>query len=122
MVRVKIYHPNMEDELSTTIEGLIDSGGPISLMPIDVPEELILHEAGECNVTGVGLVPRKSPVYYPAVRLEGWDQEFPAVRFALWDGDYAILGRSLLNRFYLALSGPEARYRISLQPPPHEDP
>ncbi len=121
-VRVKVYHPEMEDEFQMTIDGLIDSGGPTSLMPMDTPDELLLHEAGECTITGIGLVPRQSPVFYPAIKIEGWDLEFPAVRFALWGGDYIILGRSLLNRFYLALNGRGRRYAIKIEPPYPDDP
>ncbi len=111
-VKVKIYHPGEED-LNVVLDGLVDSGASISLLPSELPRRLLLLPVREINIVDVHRGRRPSRMYYPSLKFEDWDREFEAVEFGIWGFDFALLGRKLLNELHIVLHGPERRMMIS---------
>ncbi len=111
-VTVALSRTSVKGSPSTTVDALLDSGAEVSLLPEGLPETIYLPPAGTFVYSGTDSLPIETYAYYPTVRLEGWAREFRAIRFGTWPSDYAILGRNLLEQFYVALDGPRRTLRI----------
>jgi len=53
----------------------------------------------------------RRPIYYAAMQVEGI--ELPAVRCIAADRETALLGRNVLNRFFIALDGRNLTFTLT---------
>jgi hypothetical protein len=94
------------------VDGLIDSGAGICLLPDDLPRRIFLPPLGRASFGGVVGPGTVTPAYYPTLTLANWTRTFAGIKFGTWSRDYALLGRNLLNQLYLALDGPNFAFQM----------
>ena len=104
VISVRIEHPEVGN--FEAVDAIVDSGSPMCMLPEKVADDLILIKQGDRILFSLGGSPIETPVYYPSVSIQGWNDSFPAVRFGSHPGNEVIIGRSLLNRMVTVLDGP----------------
>jgi predicted aspartyl protease len=93
------------------VEGLVDSGADISVVPINVVRNLRLSRVDFALVSALEQGTREVAVYAAAVGIDG--VLTPTVqRVIAWERDYALLGRDILNRLLVLMNGPERRLEV----------
>lgn len=112
-VNVDILHPS-NPAASTTRSAQIDSGADRTLVPKSVATQLGLLRVGEIQILGITGVVQAVPLYQVVLRMGVWSI---TLKVATHDADqFVVLGRDMLNLFYLKLNGPDQTLSISTQP------
>jgi hypothetical protein len=110
---ITLYHP--EDSTRTIhIAGKLDTGADISALPATVIEQLGLPVTSKLLVEGYDGNPATVSAY-------GVVLEIAAVRFSVQEvlaipAANGLLGRDVLNSFYVYLNGPDLTFDLSLTP------
>lgn len=87
---------------TAALEGIVDTGSDISILPARLARDLRLAVTGEAAVHGVTGSERVR-LYRSEVEIDGMTVtiEFAGI------GTHALIGRDIINRWTLVLSGPE---------------
>lgn len=97
-----------------TAPALLDIGADISAIPKAFLSPLKLHPVGRILFEGVEA--RQTVVFTYAIRLKIADLVIPRLKVVVTDFDFAVIGRDVLNRFYMLLNGPELTFDLSQTP------
>lgn len=110
---VTLRHP---EDLTRTInlQAKIDTGADISAIPINLIAQLGLPIMSKLVVEGYNGIPATVSTYSAHILIG-------AARFRLQEviaisEPHALLGRDILNHFYVHLNGPELNFDLSLKP------
>jgi hypothetical protein len=103
-----------EDSEKVTIRAKIDTAADVSAIPTKVIEQLGLPIAKKLIVKGYDDIP--TPVFTYNILLEVAQVQFGNLRVIATPRAYVILGRDVLNHFYIHLNGPELTFDLSVTP------
>lgn len=93
---------------------LIDTGSDITAIPSELADGLQLYPFSRVQLEDVSA--KKTPALTYAVRLTIANLPMQEVEVILTRLPFAVLGRDLLNEFYLHFEGPEQQFQISATP------
>lgn len=93
---------------------LLDTGSDITAIPDKLADPLRLYPIGRLRLEDVEA--KTTPVFTYAVQLTVAGVTIPRLEVILTGLDFAVLGRDVLNRFYLLLNGPELTFDLSTSP------
>lgn len=112
-LEVIVRHPRISDKFQP-ISAKLDTGADLSAIPQNVADNLellaartILAEAYDGTQTSVETY---------AIILEVAKARFRQLEVILIPEDYALLGRDVLNHFYISLNGPDLTFDLQLSP------
>jgi hypothetical protein len=112
-VEIAIHHPtNLEQ--SIRIQAKIDTGADVSAIPTSLIPQLQLPVASNLLIEGYDGVSVRVLSY--SVLLEIADHRFENWEVIAFPDDYVLLGRDILNYFYVQLNGPDFTFKVSLRP------
>ena len=94
-----------------TLPGLLDTGSDITALPATFVDTLQLYPIGRLRLEGVDA--STQPVLTYAVHLTIGGVSIPRLEVILTGLDFAVIGRDILNRFYLLLRGPDQSFDLS---------
>ncbi|MCB0153247.1 MAG: hypothetical protein KDF65_00525 [Anaerolineae bacterium] len=108
-----IRHP---DDLSqmTGLKAKIDTAADISAIPATLITQLGLPLVSKLLVEGYDGIPTYVATY--GARFEIEQSRFTSQEIIAIPETYALLGRDILNYFYLKLNGPDLTFAISREP------
>lgn len=112
-VEVIIQHPE-NLELSTRLQAKIDTGADISAIPTSLVSQLQLPVASKMLVEGYDGVSATVSSY--SALFEIADTRFENWEVIVFPDNYILLGRDILNYFYIQLNGPELTFKLGLTP------
>jgi hypothetical protein len=92
----------------------IDTAADVSAIPATLVDQLGLPMTRKLLVEGYDGVPARV-LTYGAVFAVG-QAHFKGLRVVAFPDDYVLLGRDILNYFYIQLNGPELTFDLSLTP------
>lgn len=103
-----LLHPRRQ----RTAPALLDTGADITAIPAEFAQPLNLYPIGRLQLEGVSgkLIP--SLIY--AVRFQVGGLAIPRLEVVLTPFEFAVLGRDVLNRFYIRLDGPELQFAMDV--------
>lgn len=109
-IEIVLRHPT-NPEQTTYLQAKIDTGADISAIPADLLAQIPLPTASKIIVEGYDGV--SATVFSYSTHLE-----IAGTRFENWEvieipDSYGLLGRDLLNHFYIQLNGPELTLSLS---------
>lgn len=93
------------------LPGLLDTGSDITAVPATFVDTLQLYPIGRLRLEGVDATTQTVLTY--AVHLTIGGVSVPRVEVILTGRDFAVIGRDILNRFYLLLRGPEQSFDLN---------
>ena len=92
----------------------VDSGADQTLIPADAATQLGLLQSGEVQILGITGPIQTVPLFQVVLRIDKWSI---TLRVATHTADqFVVLGRDVLNLFYLRLNGPDQTLSIATQP------
>lgn len=97
-----------------TVPALLDIGADISAIPKVFLKPLKLHPVGRILFEGVEA--HQTVVFTYAIRIKIAGLVIPRLKVVVTDFDFAVIGRDVLNRFYMLLNGPELTFDLSQTP------
>ncbi len=97
-----------------TARALLDTGSDITAIPRRYAESLRLYPIS--RITLEDRAGERTSVLSYVVQLSAGGQSIPRLEVILTDLDYVILGRDILNRFFITLSGPDLALDVNVQP------
>ena len=97
-------------EQTAQVRAKIDSGADITAIPISLIDQLELPITKKIIARGYDATPIS--VFTYSVSLEIAEVRFKNLRVIASPRDYVILGRDVLNRFYLNLNGPDLNFEL----------
>ena len=110
---VVVHHP--EDTAQTVqVQAKIDTGADISAVPATLVAQLGLPIASKMNVEGYDGVATTVSTY--SVLIEVRQARFRVREVISISETYVLLGRDVLNHFYIHLNGPELTFDLSVAP------
>jgi Retroviral aspartyl protease len=86
------------------IDGLIDSGADITVMPEKYLEYIGVPITGYESITFGDGSTESQPLFYVNIEMAGESHD---LQVTLWEKDFALLGRDILNKYVIELNGPE---------------
>lgn len=92
---------------------LLDTGADITAIPETFAGLLDLYPIGRLQLEGVG--GKLAPAFIYAVRLQVAGLVIPRLEAILTPFEFVVLGRDVLNQFYVRLDGPELVFAMDLQ-------
>lgn len=112
-VEGSLHHPDNPKQ-STHFRAKIDTGADISAIPASLVSQLQLPVASKMLVEGYDGVSVTVSSYSVLIEVAG-------TRFENWEviafpDDYILLGRDILNHYYVQLNGPNLTFTLSLTP------
>jgi predicted aspartyl protease len=108
-----LRHPEKSTQ-SVPITAKVDTGADISAIPESVIAQLELPMTGKLIVQGYD--GRLLDVSTYAAHIEIDSARFKVYEVVATHEPYALLGRDILNYFYVRLNGPELTLDVSLKP------
>jgi predicted aspartyl protease len=90
----------------------LDTGADLSCIPTALANQLGLLPAREIQVEGYEGKQTSAVTY--TIFLEVADARFRYLEVIAIPEEYALLGRDVLNRFYVHLQGPDLTFRMSV--------
>jgi hypothetical protein len=112
-IDIIVRHPEDSAQIAH-ISAKIDTAADISAIPTSVIAQLGLPITKKLRVKGYDDVP--ITVFTYSALLEVDQAHFDSLRVIATAKAYALLGRDVLNHFYLHLDGPELTFDLSLTP------
>lgn len=95
-----------------TVPALLDTGADITAIPAEFANPLDLYPIGRLQLEGIG--GQFVPALLYAVRLQVAGLSMARTEVVLTPLEFAVLGRDVLNRFYIRLDGPELLFAIDV--------
>ncbi len=108
-----IRHP-FDLNRKAIIVAKIDTAADISTIPLPLLNQLELPIAKKLIARGYNNV--STTIYAYSAHLEVAKTLFEDTRVIVTPKDYAVLGRDILNHFYIHLNGPDLTFNLSLTP------
>lgn len=102
--------PPLSPALGPPLQAKLDTAADISCIPVDLVERLGLLPARTVPVEGYDGI--QEVVYSYTVTLEVADARFRHLEVVLIPEKYALLGRDVLNHFYIQLNGPDLTFHM----------
>jgi hypothetical protein len=112
-VDIRVSTP-LSPALGQLLRAKLDTAADISCMPADLIEQLGLLPARTVPVEGYDGIQRM--VYTYMVTLEVAVARFRYLEVVATPEGYALLGRDVLNHFYVQLNGPDLAFHMSISP------
>jgi hypothetical protein len=106
--------PPLSLDLGQPLRAKLDTAADISCIPADLAELLRLLPARTVPVEGYDGIQRM--VYTYMVTLEVAAARFRYLEVVATPEEYALLGRDVLNHFYVQLNGPDLTFHMSISP------
>ncbi len=104
----------MGPEQHEIVPALLDTGSDITAVPAKLADSLHLQAIGRLRLEDVEA--KTTHVLTYAVRLTAADLTISHLEVILTGLDFVVLGRDVLNDFYLLLDGPELMFDLSTSP------
>lgn len=108
-----VHHPE-ETAQAIRIQAKIDTGADISAVPAVLITQLGLPTTSKIVIEGYDGIP--ATVFTYGVVIEVEQAHFRSQEVIAISEQYILLGRDVLNHFYLHLNGPELTFNLSLMP------
>jgi len=109
VVDVTIVHPVRRSEFST-LRGKLDTGADITVIPERLVGQLGIRPKGRVWTRGYDGTYVHRPVYYVQLKLENF--ELKSVRCVASDRSDVLLGRNVLNRFFIILDAKRLTFEL----------
>lgn len=93
-----------------SLSALLDTGSDITAIPDSLAQPLQLYPIGQIQLESVEATTTTVLTY--AVHLTIGDLSIPRLEVILTGLDFIVVGRDVLNRFYLLLNGPEQNFDL----------
>jgi hypothetical protein len=100
--------------LGQPLRAKLDTAADISCIPADLVELLHLLPARTIPVEGYDGI--RTMVYTYTVTVEVTNARFRHLEVVTTPEKYALLGRDVLNYFYVQLNGPDLTFHMSISP------
>jgi predicted aspartyl protease len=97
-------------EKRVELPALLDTGSDVTALPIRIVTELGLEVQRTIAVSGMDDEPIPTPVYVTNLEVEGNRME--RVDVVEWEDNFVVLGRDILNEFYIILDGQMKQFEI----------
>lgn len=110
---LSVVHPG-DDTKTFQIDAKIDTGADISALPASILGELGLPMVSKLMIEGYDGALATVSTY--AALLEVGTVRFRVQEIIAIPESYALLGRDVLNHFYLYLRGPDLTLEVSVHP------
>jgi hypothetical protein len=110
---IVVCYPD-EPTLTVNILAKIDTAADVSAMPAVLVNQLKLPITRKLLIEGYEGVPAHVLTY--GVVFEVARARFKGLRVVAFPDDYVLLGRDILNYFYIKLNGPDLTFDLSLRP------
>lgn len=110
-VDVRVSRP-VEPAPGQSLRAKLDTGADLSCIPTTLASQLGLLPAREVLVEGYD--GEQTTVVTYTITLEVADARFRYLEVITIQEEYALLGRDVLNRFYVNLQGPDLTFRMSV--------
>ena len=104
----------LSPDLGQPLRAKLDTAADISCIPADLVDKLGLLPARTVPVEGYDGV--QEMVYAYTVTIEVADARFRHLEVVSIPEEYALLGRDVLNCFYIQLNGPGLTFNMSTSP------
>jgi hypothetical protein len=112
-IEIAIHHPENLEQVAR-LQAKIDTGADISAIPAPLVSQLRLSVASKIMIEGYNGVAATMPSYNVLVEVAGI--RFKNCEVIDFPDPYVLLGRDILNHFYVQLNGPELTFSLSLTP------
>ena len=106
--------PPLSSALGRPLRAKLDTAADISCIPTDLIDEFSLLPVRTVPVEGYDGV--QETVYTYTVTLEVAAVRFRHLEVVSIPEKYALLGRDVLNHFYIQLNGPDLTFHMSTSP------
>jgi hypothetical protein len=106
--------PPLDPVLEQPLRAKFDTAADISCIPANLVEQLGLLPARTIAVEGYDGT--QTMVYTYIVTLEVTNTRFHHLEVVTTSEKYALLGRDILNNFYIQLNGPDLTFHMSTSP------
>ncbi len=113
LLSIEIFVPE-ELQQRLQVDAKLDTAADISAFPSVVVRELGLESVSEIIISGYDASPKVLPTY--TVGLELPQARIRHIEVIAIPESCALLGRNLLNHFYINLNGPDLTFEIGLSP------
>ncbi|HRQ41374.1 MAG TPA: retroviral-like aspartic protease family protein [Chloroflexota bacterium] len=100
-----------------TISAILDTGADLTAVPETLVDRLNLFPTGRMVVEDVNGQTTVAETYM--IKLKIADKTISEHKVLLTGLDFGIIGRDLLNTFYLLLNGPEGTFELAETSPIH---
>jgi predicted aspartyl protease len=110
---VLVLHPWAPDR-SRRVPAKLDTGADLSAIPHAVADELELMAVR--NILAETYDGTRASVTTYFITLEAAQARFRRLEVILTPEDYVLLGRDVLNHFYVQLNGPDLTFDLRLSP------
>jgi len=101
-----------QSQSARQVAAKLDSAADISAIPATLVAQLNLHAASTLLIEGYDLRPVVVSTYYVTVELAGYRHTL--VEVVATGEEYMLLGRDILNSYYLHLNGPDLTVEIEV--------
>lgn len=109
-----VVHPPQDPTQAVRVRAKIDTAADISAIPTTLVAQLRLPIVSKLTVEGYDGVP--ATVFTYSVLMEVAEARFRSREVIAIPELYVLLGRDVLNHFYIHLNGPELTFSLSLTP------
>jgi hypothetical protein len=113
LLPIEIFVPE-EPQQRAQVDAKLDTAADISAIPSRIVNEWDLEPVSEIMVVGYDAETEVLPTY--TVGLELPHARIRHIEVLVIPEPYALLGRDVLNHFYVNLSGPELTFAVALSP------
>lgn len=110
---VVLRHP-VNPQVTQTLPAKVDTGADISAIPLSIVDEFNLSRASTIPVEGYDGHLSTVPTY--AIGLSIADTYPGRLEVISISETYVLVGRDVLNRFYVRLNGPDLTFYMSTSP------
>ena len=97
-------------ERTAVLPGKVDTGSDVTIIPHDIAVRLGLELEGTAWLRGTDRRRTHHRTYYTAVEVEQY--EVGVIGCVAANRDNILLGRDILNRFFLTLDGPNLTFTL----------
>ena len=110
---IVLHHP-ANPQVTQSFPAKVDTGADISAIPLSIVDEFNLSRASTIPVEGYDGQLSTVPTY--AIGLYIADTYFGHLEVISIPETYVLLGRDVLNRFYIPLNGPDLTFHMGTSP------
>jgi hypothetical protein len=114
VLSIEIFTPDGPQQ-RVSVSAKLDTAADISAIPLNVVNEWGLEPVSEVIVTGYNAETAVLSTYTVGIELP--EARVRHIEVIVVPDSYALLGRDVLNHFYLNLNGPDLTFEVSLAPP-----